>query len=231
MATVLIRKSLIPASINTIVAPLFLLLALIILSALALKVGLSRLSLQSDQLSETSKDENVLKTKEGLLREVQTSVLSQADLTVSAVPPKNPVLAVVSQLKNLSLAGGITLSNMKAGSGSKEQGGLSTVEISFDAEGTFASVLAFIRAISSFSPLTTVEKVSLTQTAGAARATISLRSFWAAFPEKIPSLTEPISALSEEEKKTLSKIQSLIPVPFTQVSPTGPAQRSDPFSF
>lgn len=231
MATVLIRKSLIPASINTILVPLLLLLALIILSVFALNIGLSRLSLQSGQLSEASKDENILTTKEGLLREVQTSVLSQADLTVSAVPPKNPVLAVISQLKNLSLAAGITLSNLKAGSGSKEQGGLSTVEISFDAEGTFGAVLSFIRTISSFSPLTTVEKVSLTQTAGAARATISLRSFWAPFPEKIPSITEPISDLSNEEKKTLSKIQSLTPAPYTVVSPAGPGQRGDPFSF
>lgn len=231
MATLVIRKSLIPASINAIVAPFLLLVALIILLSFGLKIGLTRLSSQLDQLSEANKDENALRTKEGLLREVGTSVLSQADLTSGAVPPKNPVLTVVSQLKNLSLSGGITLSNLKAGSSSKGEGGLGMVEISFDAEGPFPAVLDFIRAISSFSPITTVEKVSLNQTAGAARATISLRSFWAPFPVKIPSVTEPIAGLTDEEKKTLSKIQTLTPPPYTQVAPSGPLQRADPFSF
>ena len=68
-------------------------------------------------ISMISKNTNILSSKEAALREVQNSTVSQVDSVLNAVPSKNPILLVISQIKNLAAEKGIAISKLQAGGG------------------------------------------------------------------------------------------------------------------
>jgi hypothetical protein len=224
-------KSLVPPNIEVMVVPIILITVLIILSILVAKIGISKVNSQREKLTVAQRDETIFKQKQEILQEVQGEVLSLADLSASAVPNKNPALAVISQLKNLASLRSVVLSNLQVGSKSGAEKGMSKVDISFDVDGDFSSVLDFLQDTSKIAPISQIEKIEINQTVGATRANTTMVSFWAPFPKKLPPLTEAAKDLSVEELSLIRSLSELTPPVFLEIAPSVPSARADPFAF
>jgi len=224
-------KSLMPPNIEVMVVPIILITVLIILSILVVKIGISKINSQREKLTVAQRDEAIFKQKQEILQEVQGEVLSLADLSASAVPNKNPALAVISQLKNLASSRSVVLSNLQVGSKSGAEKGISKVDISFDVDGDFSSVLDFLQDTSKIAPISQIEKIEINQTVGATHANTTMISFWAPFPKKLPPLTEAAKDLSAEELSLIRSLSELTPPVFLEIAPSVPSARADPFAF
>lgn len=224
-------KSLLPPNVEVMVVPIILITVLIILSILAAKIGISKVNSQREKLAAAQRNETIFKQKQEILQEVQGEVLSLADLSTSAVPNKNPVLAVISQLKILASSRSVVLSNLQAGSKSGTEKGMSKVDIGFDVDGDFSSVLGFLQDTNKIAPISQIEKIEINQTVGVTRASTTLVSFWAPFPKKLPPLTEPAKDLSAEELSLIRSLSELTPPAFLEIIPSAPSARADPFAF
>lgn len=209
--------------------PTLTLIGLVVLFVFVFKVGFSQIRIQSLKIVSLSKEENLLFAKESLLREIQEAALSQAEVATRALPEKNPVISMISQLKNLAAEKGILLANLKVGNQSKDSQ-LSRILLDFDAEGSFLAVLGFVKSIENLSPISSIEKMKIVNSSGFTRASVSLRVYWSPFPTQIPSVAEPVRELSQEEKDLIIALAQLRQEQAIQVTALPPSARVDPFS-
>lgn len=222
------KKSLIPPNIQILIYPSIILTALAILSFVVINFGLAQISKQSQAVSEAKINEKILAEKEATLTEVSATVAKEAASVSLALPEENPALAILSQLKLLALSKTIVLSNIKVGVGSQEEN-LLRVNISFNANGQDINVLDFLSSIKNISPITTIEKIKMSQVSGVLSADTNVRGYWSLLPKTLPKVTEPVTNLSEPERNLLEKVMALTPPSFTQVTPSAPSIRDNPF--
>lgn len=222
------KKSLIPPNIQILIYPSLILTALAILSFVVINFGLAQISKQSQAVSEAKVNEKILAEKEATLTEVSATVAKEAASVSLALPEENPALAILSQLKLLALSKTIVLSNIKVGVGSQEEN-LLRVNISFNANGQDINVLDFLSSIKNISPITTIEKIKMSQVSGVLSADTNVRGYWSLLPKTLPKVTEPVTNLSEPERNLLEKVMALTPPSFTQVTPSAPSIRDNPF--
>ncbi|OGM86730.1 hypothetical protein A2614_00170 [Candidatus Woesebacteria bacterium RIFOXYD1_FULL_40_21] len=222
------KKSLIPPNIQILIYPSIILTALAILSFVVINFGLAQISKQSQAVSEAKVNEKILAEKEATLTEISATVAKEAASVSLALPEENPALAILSQLKLLALSKTIVLSNIKVGVGSQEEN-LLRVNISFNANGQDINVLDFLSSIKNISPITTIEKIKMSQVSGVLSADTNVRGYWSLLPKTLPKVTEPVTNLSEPERNLLEKVMALTPPSFTQVTPSAPSIRDNPF--
>ncbi len=192
--------------------------------------GFGKITEIRDQVAGAQNEQKTLTQKLDVLKNIQTLGAQSSNLVAAVLPDNNPSLSVVSQIKILAGNAGIILSQVKAGSPTVEASGLSAVSITFGANGPRAQVESFINTISSFAPISIVNRIKITESApGAATANITVKSFWAPFPTKIPPVTSAIVDLTPAEKQTLQNLGSLTQPIFTAIQ-SSPGGRSDPFA-
>lgn len=225
-------KSFLPPSISILLTPILIVLAVVGLFLAVFKIGTSRISSQRKQLKTAEENETILVQKQQILQSVQGTVLSYADASSVAMPRENPILVVFSQLKILAGKNSVVLNDVKVGSLAESKKGSSKATISFQIEGEFGQVLKYLADTGNAAPLSTIDKVEVSQAAGAVRATVSMSIYWAPFPEKLPPISEPIHELTAEELNLIEQLSDLAPPAFAEVSPaTAPVVRQNPFSF
>lgn len=213
--------------ILTSVGPLIVTLALFVIVG---QFGFTKISELRNQITKSQKDQAVLSQKLDLLKTLGATATSAVTPASNAFPEANPSLSVLTQIKNLGIQNGVVVTNIKGGAEAKDTSGLSRVDISFEALGERSKIIALAKAISQVAPITLLDKVKISESAGAARATISVKAFWAAFPTKLPALTEAITDLTADEKKTLSVVTGLTQPQFIDIPPSQDSSRPDPFT-
>lgn len=209
------------------IVPLFVVVVLFILSA---NFGLTKIRDIRGEVDSAQSDKSILTQKLDILRAISPTAAQQALLVSSAVPDSNVALAVLSQLRILSSQNGVVLVNLKVSSPATDSTGLSRVDVSFEVDGTPQLISGFLNNISSFAPLTIVSKLKLTQTSGASQALVTVSSFWASFPAHIPTVTQPVTDLTAQEKTTLSKILGLTQPAINATVPTQSGAKINPFT-
>jgi len=219
-------------STKVLVTPVILVVLLIILFSLVLKTGVTKLMSLNKSLAESKKEEIALSEKLSILNTSKESALSLADLSVVAIPQENPALVLISQFKKLATERGLALNSIDSKPGSvisTEE--IVNEEIEFNLDGPIASIFDFLKSLQKISPLVTLHEVKISQTQAVARSKVTAYAYYAAFPEVLPSISTPLSQLSAEEKDILAKISSFSQPTFSEISPSGPYQRSDLFNF
>ncbi|HTK03504.1 MAG TPA: GspMb/PilO family protein [Alphaproteobacteria bacterium] len=206
------------------------LIVVIILFLLVGKFGISKILEIQSQISDTRTRQTVLTQKLSLLQNLSETVSTGSNVSLSALPDTNPALLVVSQLKNISSASGVTLSGLKSGAEVLDPSGISKVGISFNVTGTRDTIIAFLKTIQDIAPITVVDKVKINQAGEETTASVTVQSFWADLPKTLPKLDQPITDLTEAEKKTLTDIENLIQPNFADVAPSETSGKEDPFS-
>lgn len=220
----------IPDNVMTIlkaILPFFVVVALFVIIG---NFGFGKISEVRDRIASALADKQVLTQKLDILKNIEVNGEKFSNIAVSALPDTNPSLAVISQVKILSGKVGLTISEIKAGSPGTNTSGLSFVNVSFKVMGQREQIESFITDISSVAPITIVDKIKLSEsTPGVSMASVSVKSFWAPFPTKIPAVDKAISDLTPQEQKTLQSLNSLTQPIFTTI-PAGVGGKSDPFS-
>lgn len=195
--------------------------------------GIGRVRDLQSQISQAKSDKIALTEKLNILQTVSATVADSSLAAASALPGKNSVLVMRAQLKSLAGHDSVVLSNLKSDLGSSDISGLSKVGLTFNVAGSRTAIIVFLKDIENTAPVSLVDKITFSENAGGSLATVSVKSFWAAFPKILPSLTEPITDLTADEKSTLEKISALSQPPSfgTSVSTeaSGSAGRSNPF--
>lgn len=216
-------------NIKALIVPVVILIVLIILSAISYRIAISEVTTQREELATANNVEKVLKNKETVLSQVEGQINSYVDAAALAVPSQNPALVMISQLKNLALTKGVILSSVKGGAESTTPGSLISVDITLAIEGPSAAIIDYLKAVNTFVPLSTLDRVKINQSGGNARAEVMVRTYFSPFPTQLPSMAEPIKDLTAEEKELLGKLSQLTPPMFINLTPQAPVVRESPF--
>ena len=225
------KQDFIPKNLKAIVVPISLLFLGVFLFLIVFKVGISRINTQKANLQKSERDETILTQKQEILQSLEAEVLGYADSVSTAMPDKNPSLIAISQIKQLAETNAISLADIEVGNPTKDKKGLSRVVLSFEVEGALPQVLSYLAAMDNFAPLSTVDKVEITQAAGTSRATIDLAVYWAPLPTKLPAISEPVREFTANEAALITELSELQQPIFTEVKPSLPSGRIDPFTF
>ena len=146
----------------------------------------------------------------------------------AALPPSNSSLLLVSQIRGLVSANLLYIENLKVTNLILDQE-LNHADVGFDVEGSAASVFSFVAQTSSLAPLNKVARLKLTTSASGLRASITLTTFWAAFPVKVPAVSDPLAEVTPDERRLLDKINGLSRPQFLELVPTAESGRENPF--
>jgi len=184
-----------------------------------------------DQQELSKQEEQNLRLKLAVLNDTQNTVAGFSEDVVIALPQSNPTLVAFSQIKNIALQNQILLSNMNVGAEIVDAG-VSKVIMSFDADGNTAALIAFLRALESIAPINKLEKLKVTASAEAARASVSIGFFWSALPKQITTVGEGVTTLTADEQATLQTLAGLTQPEFSENVEAVPATegRADPFT-
>ena len=224
------KEKLFGPNVKALVGPAALILVLVALFVYAAKTGYSQISLRLKELRSAQKEEAVLEQKLEILREIEEGILAQTDVSLVAMPDRNPALWMIAQLKDSAEASSLLLFDNTLKSESKDETGLAKMDLGTTAQGNFDSVMSFLKSINSLAPVSTIERVEVVQDEGVASAKIQLSVYWADFPTKIPPLAEPIYRLTAQQEEVLTKISRLKRPIFTVLQPGKPSARENPFN-
>jgi len=220
----------IPENIKVALTSTAPLVAAIILFLLVGNFGISKVQDLRGQISKAQSDNTILTQKVSLLQNISGTIGNAPSAAAVALPDGNPALAVISQLKNLAAANIISISNIKGGAASDDVTGLGRSNVTFDLDGTIDQIITFLQSVSTIAPITLVDKVKISESGGIAKASISVKSFWAPLPKTLPSTNTQISDLTPDEQAILLKISSLVQPSFSQVPGAEVGGRTDPFT-
>lgn len=214
---------------NILISTLPLLISIFLIIAVA-KIGLGKVLSLREEISQAETDKTILTEKLNTLTSLSADLQSNSQLSSYALPDKNPALSVISQLKSLGNQNLVSLSKIKSGTNTGGPASVSSVGVTFEVIGPKDGIIAFLTSLKKIAPLIQIDKIKLSQVVDQANASISVASFWAPYPTKLPEITSPISNLSADEVTTLSAISRLTPPQFVSLSPSTTAGKSDPFS-
>lgn len=221
----------IPHNIKLLISAFLPLIGLVILGVFAFKFGIGKISEVRAKVSQGKSDLNVLQAKLNLLEEVRATVSTSSNLVTVALPPENPVLIALNQLRESAFLNGLIFENAKTGSESVDASGLSVVDITFDVSGERTQIFEFLAAIPKMAPISVIDKVKLSESGGGARATVIVSSLWAELPKALPAINQGISDLTPDERKIITDISKLTRPTFSEFTPGEGSGKTDPFAF
>lgn len=213
-----------------IIKPLGILLIIILLLSGSIYFSLGKINLIRAKIGESQKSEKLLNTKVNILQNVDSIIPSDISFIDLALPSKGVVIYGMSQVKNQASALGLLISDLKTGSASQINSGVSKVTISFDVEGEEQAVYDYLELFSKLLPLMKVDKVDISKINGVATASTTVSVFSGELPTKIPSLTTPVTDLTNDETKILNEILGFKQPQFILSSPNSETPKEDPFN-
>ena len=122
------------------------------------------------------------------------------------------------------------MTNIKGGSEIKDPNGFSRVDITFDALGVRPQIMAFAESISMIAPLTLLDKIKINESGGGVRANIQVKSYWSELPKSLPSTTDQLSTLTNDEKNLIVEIAKLNQPLFIELPASVGSGKSEPFN-
>lgn len=216
-------------NIKLIGAPILMLIGLIALFVLASTFIVSRINALFGEYDTQKQEMVTLNEKLSSLQASSATISGFAQSLAFALPDKNTSLMIVSQLKTLASENTLTMQNIKVGSELKD-GQISHVDVSFDIEGQSSTIFSFLNQTKTIAPINKLTRFRLSTTESGSRANITLSSYWAAFPTKIPAVSDPLVKITAEEERTLQVLGALRKPAFGELTPNvGESEVSNPF--
>lgn len=219
-----------PENVKLVISSLSPLIIVGILFALVGQFGISKVVDVRNQIAKAEKDQAILTQKLTLLKSISGTINESTRTSLAVLPDTNPSLIMMSQLKIISSSNSVLISGVKSGTPINDSSGLFHVDISFQVSGTRSQVISFLNNISLIAPITIVDKVKITESAGAVRADVTTKSYWSSLPKTLPVMTSPITDLTTAEKKIVTDIGSLTQPTFVNVPSSSESGKIDPFS-
>lgn len=219
----------IPQNIKLIIRSVAPLVIVVILFVLVGNFGISKIQEINSEINSAKKDNGVLSQKISLLNSISATLANSPNVATLAVPITNSSLMALSQIRDLASANQLSITNIKSGS-SASTGGLSKINITFEAGGSISQMVSFLQGLSNIAPITVLDGVKITQATGGIAANISVNTFWSPAPTTVPAISQSIGDLTPDEKTVLAHIATLTQPTFSEVKPSVNTGRTDPFT-
>lgn len=137
-------------------------------------------------------------------------ILSQSESAYIALPDKNPAIFAVAQLRRFAGEAEVTLTKLNVTSSGSSSEDFSQAGIQFTAEGDYTNITQLVARLKSAAPIMNLERVKISQIAtGTTEASVFMTTYWAVFPETLPSVTSAVTDLTQEELDLLSELATL----------------------
>lgn len=223
------------------VARPFLILTLILLTvAIGSKILVNNISDLGANLATSKKTEEILQKKFTSLQIIDPQVTAGSQVSISALPPTNPALSVISNVRRQAQTFGLLINNFNSGGvASSLNKKFLSGEVVVQIDGPYKDLVSVINGVKNLAPIISFSSIKMVnrsiQDVSAYRMTLHLLTYWAALPATVPSIGKPFEGLTSEEEKILTQISSLQPPSTSTVGSTPSAEfssgRTDPFAF
>jgi hypothetical protein len=224
-------SKIVPPNVKVMFLPMIYIIILLVVSIFAVRTGLDRIGKQRRELKAVQKVENTLMEKEAELRSsvsVNPPLVTPATM---ALPDTNPALMVISNMKALTATRAVSIQDMRFSSGASGDAELNGLRVTFTINGEFDEAVNFMTDVKTYIPILRFDSILVDIKDEFVSFDTSGQSYWASYPEKLPPITEPIDKITQEEYAVLNELTQKQTPAFFELTPTGPAVRSDPFSF
>ena len=202
---------------------------LVIIFSVLLKSGWRQFSQQKKIIQDSRKIENILQDKLSYLEEYRGRLPNYVNKATFALPEKNPVLTIISHINRLQAESFVMVSDLKSSSSVEEKEGKGSLSLSLSATGEYDALLYFLDGLAKTLPLVVLDKIDLSPDGQEFSAEIKITSYWEAYPEKMPSVVDPLVKLTKEENDLLSSLEVFISPVFTIRPARGSSGRTNPF--
>ncbi len=227
------KNRLIGPSIKILAGPVLVICIVLAFSVVVIKTGYNQIDLQLENLEFSQKTEKILEDKIFILRQIQEGVLEYRNISVNALPEKNPAPVVISQLKTFSRASSIPLDKIQLGAGVfVSEDGVFKGKMTIEAENVeeVSMLVDFINTLSKTLPMLTIDQVEMDGFGEELTLKLTASYYWSTFPTQLPPLTEPIKDLLPNERVLLSELSGFTRPSFTVLQPSLPKERINPFN-
>ncbi len=176
------------------------------------------------------KNKKDLSFKLNMLQHIDQNVLKLSETVAIAIPPDNPMVFVISQLKKQAQEQNLNITELKmTNEGEKVDETMWKSELNLEIEGSHAAIVGFLNKFRYSLPLIYITSGQIDPSSTDFKAKITLNAYWAPYPEKIAAVSESLVGLTSSEQETLSKLTSYELPLFSDLEPTSPSARIDPF--
>lgn len=174
----------------------------------------------------------IFESKKEVLSNVSSQVFNKSELVAIAMPDKNPVLWVISQLKNyLSENSNVLIKSLAVDIGEKNLTDINTLLVRIEIEAKdISGVLSMIDYLQKVLPITKVSDVSTEIGDLNVKSKVIILVYWSEYPTKLTNITESISSINQDEMEILNFVAQLKPPVFKVLSPSVPSIRENPFN-
>lgn len=220
-------------NIRILALPFISVVVLIFLFIFVIKFGYAQINGQLKGVKETTRIERILKEKASFLRQIKGSALEETGPSLTAHPHTNPSVWMVSHLRAFGQSFSLISKDLRLTFSQEGNNDINKAEINTKVESNdMSAILSFLSSFQEVAPISTINEVNLKQEKGkgVVSAEVKITVYWSNLPTKIPPITEPITALTENELKTLNFVSGLKPPAFTSLSPAFPIERLNPFN-
>ena len=218
--------------------PIGIIAVVIVLAFVAGNIIIQRIGSIRSEISRLESSNNLLNTRLKTLQEIPVEITESIQIVSRALPPENPAILIAKQIRDIALENDLVIQKMNitrnSAAVSESPDDIANIEINFDATGTLAEIGILIDSLKNISPIVNLSSVELQRKLqdNTVDATLFLTAFSSGFPETLPSITEPISELSQGEMATLEELKVFRQPALgdSQITPVAPdAGRPSPF--
>jgi Tfp pilus assembly protein PilO len=219
----------IPENILIVIKSFIPLFVIIILFIILSQVGIGKINEVRSQISSARQEQGVLTQKLDILRTVSVNGAENANVVTNALPDSTPSLAAMSQLKRIAAENNLVLRAVKSGSSNESNPDFNSVSITFNLIGNKNDITSFVNAITTYAPISIVDSVKMSQSGTGFIGNVTIKSFWAPFPAKLPATIEQFNDLNADDKQVLSDLSGLAQPVYLALPPASSEGKTNPF--
>jgi hypothetical protein len=218
-------------NLKTFVRPFFAAVVVLILFVTLLNVGISKIRLQLSELNSARQSEEALSTKLSKLKDGTQMALENTNKLVVALPQKNPVMVMISQIKRIAIEKNITVGKFEI-SGLRSENNLNSIELQAQLEAPdINSLMEYMKELPKMAPVSSVFGVKIVSSPeNKFEGDLELTVYWSDFPSTIPAVREPVTSLSQSELNALEVISNLREPEYQILEPSTQGDRLEPFN-
>jgi hypothetical protein len=219
-------------NLKVLIVPISIIGVVLVLSLVLVQRGISPINGKIKEFSSAQEEEAALTQKLNSLKSASIAPLDSAEVAVVALPEKNPGMWLVSQAKKSSSESQVDLSKITI-SNQSETDEIVSSELSLEFEvPDYPSFLTFIKNMTVILPIYSLTNVELERKAGLDNLVGEINStyHWSGLPKNLPPLTQALEELSSEETDVLAEISNYKLPTFSNLTPSEPQERSQPFN-
>ncbi len=226
----LVSQTRLGVNFKILITPIVVILSVFLVFVFFLPGNISKINKKIEDYKLEQSKEKVLNEKLESLRKISPDQIDPEDITVIALPSKNPPIWVISQARNLSKELDIEINEITSEKDEKSENlkaSILKIEISSD---DYTKILSFLNSLVKILPLSFLSSLDLTyEDLGVYNVSLNLFSYWSDFPENLPPIDKPINELTDDDLNMIKSLSDYKKPLFIELSPQEPREVEMPF--